>query len=515
MHSGPIHGIHPGQTTAVMVDGFGPFDLPVNDYVEPAGGRGYDPEAFAALVEEALHRIAVVHFADGPARARMAFAEAHAEAVVTEPVRERLGRAPEAQEHARFIVRSGTFGQQSRVEFVCPGRRDDPRGHQGDNVMNRMCPTKYASEASAGLGVTGRWPGYAEFRGNERLGLARALGWTRSDDAVGRDVLATELRIVAWIAVALVVGLVALPRVRAAAGLSMLAGTVGVGALVLALALALAGDGAAVQVAIVESARGGVVDGAPPWSLAWLPALLLVGGIPAFGADADRPERDGGQWAARIAATMVAVTVLLLASNLAGLGFVVPSLHGEVDGELALQQWIAGAAEATGERFGLSILEVEGAIASAVVAGLLGGMGHVVRAVAAAARRLAPEDADRSRDPLGPAAAGRRSAMLAVLALAASAAAVIVSRKTFGGAALVPGAIGLTLVLQGGLSVCRGRRFAVLLLPGWAALALGCVGYAAASLDPHPFVFLCVLAGSLATLASLALPFLSRSQPGA
>ena len=35
--------------------------------------------------------------------------------------------------------------------------RIDPRGPQGETVMNRMCPDKYASEASAGLGVTGRW----------------------------------------------------------------------------------------------------------------------------------------------------------------------------------------------------------------------------------------------------------------------------------------------------------------------------------------------------------------------
>ncbi len=512
--SGPIHGIHPGQTTALIVDGYGPFDLPVNDYVEPAGDRGYDPVAFAELVEEAMHRIAQVHFADGPARARMAFANAEAEAIVTEPVRERLDRDPGATEHPRFVVRSGTFGQRSRVEFVCPGRRDDPRGHQGENIMNRMCPTKYASEASAGLGVTGRWPGYAEFRGNERLGLSRALGWTRSDDAVGREVVAREQRLVAWIVLAVLAGLTALACLRSepgrgdpAHGIAMLGGAVAIGALALVLALAIAGDGAAVQVGLVESPPAGASP--PLW--AWLPALLLLGGIPSVGADTTPAQREGEQWGVRIVAAILGVVVLLVASNLTALDFVTPQLWGERDGELALQAFVGGAAEAMGERFGLTILEVEGAIASAVVAGLVGGLAHALRAVAAAARTVAVAQTDPGRD------AGRRSALLGLVGVTLAAAAVVISRKTLGGAALLPGAVGLTLVLHGGLQVLagQGRRASVLLrlllLWGSVGLALVFSWYGAATVDPHPFVFLCVLAGGLAALAGSALPIAVRS----
>ncbi len=154
-HSGPILGIHPFQTTSVLVDGHGPFDLPINDYVEPDGGRGYGPEALADALDRALESIAERVYPEGPVRVRRALIDAQVEAVYTPAVWERLSRDPGEDIQPRFIVRSGSFGRHSRIEFVCPGRRIDPRGSQGESVMNKMCPDKYASEASAGLGVTG------------------------------------------------------------------------------------------------------------------------------------------------------------------------------------------------------------------------------------------------------------------------------------------------------------------------------------------------------------------------
>ncbi|HFE47068.1 MAG TPA: hypothetical protein ENJ18_16545, partial [Nannocystis exedens] len=188
--SGPILGIHPFQTTAIVIDGYGPFDLPFNDYVEPGGERGYGPQEYADALERALHQIAELHFASGPARAYEAYANATVEAIEVPAVPERLDRPkPEALE-PRLRITSGSVGRGSRVEFVCPGTRIDPRGLQPDPVMERMCPDHYAAEGSAGLGLTGRWTGYSEIRGNERLALGRLFGLSRADDRRGwRDLL--------------------------------------------------------------------------------------------------------------------------------------------------------------------------------------------------------------------------------------------------------------------------------------------------------------------------------------
>ncbi|MCA9710448.1 MAG: hypothetical protein KDK70_31700, partial [Myxococcales bacterium] len=161
----------------------------------------------------ALVSIAERVYPEGPARVRRALVDAEVEAVQTPPVWERLDREPIDDVQSRFVVRSGSFGRGSRVEFVCPGRRIDPRGPQGETVMNKMCPDKYASEASAGLGVTGRWSGYSERRGNDRVGLFALWGWTRSDDAEGRRVLERETRLWAWMVLGLV-GLLGLRRRR-------------------------------------------------------------------------------------------------------------------------------------------------------------------------------------------------------------------------------------------------------------------------------------------------------------
>ena len=55
--SGQLLGIHPFQTTAVIVDGYGPHDIPVNDYVEPDGSRGYGPDELAAALQHAIRSI--------------------------------------------------------------------------------------------------------------------------------------------------------------------------------------------------------------------------------------------------------------------------------------------------------------------------------------------------------------------------------------------------------------------------------------------------------------------------
>src|SRR5690606_3831339 len=133
-HSGPILGIHPFQTTAILVDGHGPFDVPINDYVEPDGGRGYGPQALADALDRALASVAERVYPQGPARIRRALVDAEVEAVTTPAVYERLDREPLEDEQPRFVVRSGSFGRGSRVEFVCPGRRIDPRGPQGESV---------------------------------------------------------------------------------------------------------------------------------------------------------------------------------------------------------------------------------------------------------------------------------------------------------------------------------------------------------------------------------------------
>ncbi|HEY0137798.1 MAG TPA: hypothetical protein VGB85_27120, partial [Nannocystis sp.] len=124
-HSGPILGIHPFQSTAIVIDGFGPFDLPINDYVEPDGSRGYKPAELAEALQRDLAAIAEQQFADGPARAYQAFAGARVEAVLLPAIQERLDRPVEAgTSEPRLLVWSGTTGARSRVEFLCPGTRN-------------------------------------------------------------------------------------------------------------------------------------------------------------------------------------------------------------------------------------------------------------------------------------------------------------------------------------------------------------------------------------------------------
>ena len=510
-HSGAIHGIHPFQTTAVVIDGYGPFDLPINDYVEPDGHRGYGPPELADAIERALHDIASVHFAEGPARARMAFGQARVSSRVDPAIRERLDREPDGSEHPRIRIDSGTFGQRSSVQFVCPGRREDPRGHPGDNVMNRMCPDKYAAEASAGLGVTGRWPGYTEARGNERLGLSRVMGWTLSDDAPGQAVVDRELRWLAWGSVLLGVALVALGRGAPAVGLRAVGGIVTAVALGTAVVLVLAGAPATLALGAIETPSAPTSSWWNP--VAYAPLLVLLTGLPRFERAAleepSVPEPAPGLWGRRVAWALVAVACVSVATRLSSLHWVRPSLWGSPEQGLPFQAFVAGLAEAIGERWGLHILEVEGVVACAVAVALSSTIAAGLLAGAEVGGRFGWRSA-------GTDSAKRRSGgmgLLTLTAVAVFAAALIVSRKTLGGAALVPGAVGLLLVLSSTWllqhraapsSRARWWRAEVAHL-GWVGLAVVMVLASMQRAETgHPFVLLCAALGLLAALAAIA-----------
>lgn len=501
-HSGPLLGIHPFQTTAILVDGEGPFDLPINDYVEPDGGRGYGPVELADAIDRALVSIAERVYPHGPARVRRALIDAEVEAVETPAVWERLDRPPVEDTQPRFIVRSGSFGRGSRVEFVCPGRRIDARGAQGETVMNRMCPDKYASEASAGLGVTGRWSGYSESRGRDRGGLHAALGWTRSADEEGARVIERETRGWAWLVLAAVALLLMRPLAHVGAGVREVGGAVGALAVGLLVILGLVGMLGPAELAVAALPPAGPSWSAWPSVAAWAPALAL-GSLGLFALDgpvvgAAQARAEGRRIAAP--ALVVVTATLALASALPALGWISP-LHGA-----AGAQWLGfvrGVAESLGEIAGLTIFEVEGAVASGLVGLLLAGAMVTASVAAAAATRLWPGVRSASL------ASGRTTGL--VLGVLFVAGLLVVSRKTAGAAALVPGVVGVTLVLGSGLlrlaprepGAAVGPRAAGLLAHlGWTALAAALVWAAVDPLPSHPFVLLCTVVGFAVVLGA-------------
>lgn len=439
MQSGPMHGIHPFQTTAVIIDGYGPFDLPINDYVEPIGGRGYDPEHLADAMERAMHRIAEVHFANGPERARMAYANARAGALSTAPVQERLDRDATETEHWRFWVESGTTGQRSRVEFVCPGRRDDPRGPQPETVMHRMCSDKYANEASAGLGLTGRWPGYVEFRGNERVGLSKLLGWTRSDDPIGRGHVRTEVQIGAWLLLAVALALAL--RGRAAATQP--------GWLALPLVAMLAVVVVVAGVGHTDLARLPALARAPAWQSAWsVPSWLGALAWPAaLGLAAWLEPRDVGRSWRRpgwiLGGVVVAIVVAIAATDLDARAWAVPAYDGAM---LPFEALVSGLADRAplGTLDVLSREAIVGALVGSVLAlaciAILGAVGAAARATLG-----------------GAAGATVAWPRLMIGATAVLAAALAVSRKTDGGSSLIPAAMAAAWVLGCTLDEIRRR----------------------------------------------------------
>ena len=449
--SGPILGIHPFQSTAVLVDGWGPFDLPINDFVEPNGSRGYDPAALATALELALHRIAEVHFAAGPVRAREAFANARVEFLRTPPVRERLdterpppvastepGAEPSTEPmDPRFVVYSGTTGQRSRVEFVCPGRRDDPRGARPEAVMSRTCPTKYASEASAGLGVTGRWPGYAEWRGNERLSLAQWFGVTRLDAPAGADWIARERWLYGTIVLTFVLAVALLRRGAPAIAMLARAGPVAVPLVALVLLAAWTHS----DLALIEARAT-----APPW-MSWMSLQAWQGALvwPAVATMLawSEPElRVGGISGRGRAALVVLVLVWFVSTDLDASTWSAPSWWNL---DAPLEPAVLALADRVAPSLGLEILELESVTAAALAAPMVVACVVVVRAAGVAAGAASGPEHGLARE------------RLVVVAVVLLAVALGVSRKTAGGVALIPAATGVALVLGSALRRIAAR----------------------------------------------------------
>ena len=490
-HSGPIHGIHPFQMTAVRIDGYGPFDIPINDYVEPEGTRGYDPQTYAYALERALHTIAQVHSADGPARARRAYAWATVEALTLPAVEETLGVSPGAQTQPRVRVTSGGWGQQSRVEFMCPGKRDEPAGPEPDELLNRMCPNKYAAEASAGLGVTGRWPGYAEARGQPRLGLAPLQGKSRTPDALGVAVRRGE-RVnggLAWLLLGLLALSMAPARRFVIRGASRFSAAVAVAALsamvILAFETASVGGVGAFESGLGEAA----------W-IGWAPALLLLAGMPEIRA---RAAGAGSTWVT----ALLIVGTAAVAASVAWLSWVTPDLRWHPDGTQPLEGWILCAGDLLARARGMDVFETEHGIAAMLVA-LLAGCAWAVLSRAATSMALhvpgLRDQPDRIRIPA--------ASLLLILTVASFA----VSRKTFGGATLVPGAIGLTVVLHSGLAWARHRtpsRALLLALSVAAAAWLWQHGVGQSTAPEHAWPKIYAALGVLVSLGGLAF-FTSR-----
>lgn len=375
-HSGPIAGIHPFQSTAVIVDGYGPFDLPINDYVEPDGSKGYGPVELAAAVERALHRIAELHFADGPARARKAFGEATTD----------VGEVPQLYDEqtnpfsSGFVVHSGTHGEGSRVEFVCPGQMNDPRPRRPESVMRDSCPTKYAAEGSAGLGVTGRWPGYSEGRGQDRIGIARLMRWTRSPDAAGRNRADKERTI--WV-VLLIAAIFGLSRRRGATT----AVAASAGALVVLLSLA----ALTLAVAHVHAPVVGVLEGAGG-GVSWVVVLAALAGLSGLARprDAGREGDAGGPWTATVVGVVVIGTVWALGN---------PAVATWTSGELSAVDLVGHLADSLSLAHGLDFQFAQAVLASAIVVVLVAGVAQLCGPVAQAIRDLGAEaDGEKGKE---------------------------------------------------------------------------------------------------------------------
>jgi len=432
-HSGPILGIHPWQITGVVIDGIGPFDIPINDYVEPDGTRGYGPEELAGVVERTLRTIAEQQFGDGPARAHQAFAAARVEAVRTAPVRESLSREVTAGSHPRFRVRSGTSGDRSSVEFVCPGARVSPGPRQRDPVTQRMCPTKYASEASAGLGLTGRWVGYAEGRGNARVALARLFGWTRTDDEAGHAVRRREIQL--WALIALV-GLGALWARRRSDPSPASDGLVGLGGwLCSVIGVAL---GVCLGVAMLANPAGfGAFEAGPavlrgPWLLPWLAVFVVLG---PWGGETTAGSRG--------LPVLVTAATMGVALSLRELVWVRPPWDG-----FSVEPFVAGAADlalrtltALGMGQPPRVESAEAAVAAVGVGLLCGALAWVPRALPSAD---------------GPGPSGGRPGAVRLLWLAVAVALVAgLSRKPGGLDPLIPTAVAMTFALSSAYRVLR------------------------------------------------------------
>ncbi|MDC0667619.1 hypothetical protein [Nannocystis radixulma] len=481
---GPILGIHPFQTTAVVVDGYGPFDLPINDYVEPDGSKGYGPAELAEALTRDLHKIAELQYAEhGPARAYKAFAEATAVAEELPEVRERLDRPPEQATEPRLRVTSGGVGHDSRVEFVCPGAPNDPRPRKPDAVMERMCPDKYSSEASAGLGLTGRWTGYTEVLGQPRLSLARALGWPR-------ERVHGELRAWAWIALGLVALAALGPRGGAAAGLARWGGAVAAIAAVLSLLLLV--PGLSVQVEAWTRPAGWEAPGAlAPWV-----ALLALGS--GHAAIATGTGGTPGRRRGLVPRVLpILAGTLGLACSLAAATWWTPVLAPPADlsQPLPLAEAIAGLGETLHRGSGVPIDEAEGILAASAVALLLGLLAALLGPVV--------RFAGSALGPRRPVLAGH----LALLAVIVPAASLVLSRMSAGGAALLAPAAAMAWMAGTGLALVApgGRRWPAVAEHLLAAVIVVVAGCQALAAHDNRTMWIALGIGVLITLAGLML----------
>lgn len=483
-HGGPILGIHPFQATAIVIDGFGPFDLPINDYVEPDGSRGYGPEALAQALQRDLAAIAEQQFADGPARAYQAFAGARVEAVMLPGVQERLDRPPDsAADEPAIVVWSGSYGAGSRVEFVCPGIRNDPRPLGPDPVMERMCSDKYSSEASAGLGLTGRWTGYTEGRGNARLSLAGLLGWSQLDDATQL----WERRLWAWIALLLLGGLALRPR--RLAGLARGAG---------ALALVVAAGFMVMVVCTWPSVQVDWFADAPawrsPWSLAlWSPALVLalVLGLGGMMGTMGGPRARAGWWSGAAVGVTIAALTWALAGSLPALAWAVRSPSE------GLEAMVLGFGGALHGQVGIDLPAAEAIAATSVLAGLLALLAATLGPLLRLGLALLS----------APSRPSRWIGVPLVVAVVVPAALLVLSRKTLGGAALLGPALALALAAATALGTQVGGR-------GWwlrvvdHLLMLALVVWAASQAwaeRGNPMMLTALLVGASVAIESLVL----------
>jgi len=494
--TGQLLGIHPFQTTAVMVDGHGPHDIPVNDYFEPDGSRGYGPDEIAAALQHAIRSIGREHYADGPAAARMAFENVRVVAMSTAPLRESLDRTPVETLSTRMMFFSGTTGQRSRIQFVCPGQREDPRGAMPDLVTKPMCPSKYITEASAGLSVTGRWTGYTEARGQERFGLARQwLGGTRTDGPAGAVVIEREIRWGAWLLVA-GLALASISRRENGAsqeGLSAVAGAVGI-------------LGLLVGIWAVASTSGmpavGWIETPPSWASfdirAWTP-VLAIGAVVVATLGPGQGGRTFGRGAVRLGAVPLALGVFACASQLRATQWVTPDLYTQ-GGALAFERWIGGAANALWEAdFGYASWTpqvMEAAVASCMAVVLAGS---ALAMLCSLGTSIDPPRGARGRQWV------RASAVVAV---AITVACMVISRKTAGASALVPAAMGI-LVVHGscmGLTAAgrRPKPTALGIHIGLILLGVWLVFASTAELPSVPFVIVCTAAGLVACASALA-----------
>ena len=151
-------------------------------------------------------------------------------------------------------------------------------------------------------------------------------------------------------------------------------------------------------------------------------------------------------------------------------------------------------------------------MASMLVCLLLAGAVATAGAGKAAALRLWARPATHGRQGRSSSPGGTALVVVATLVVANL---LVVSRKTAGAAALVPGVVGTTLVLGSALlrlapsssggsggSGAAGRSLAWLAPLGWAVLGAALVWAAVDPLPSHPFVTLCTAFGLLAVIAA-------------